>query len=175
MFRFQFWAPIEYYDPNARFPDCKWKPGRFIGIARDHGDPLTYRVWTTTDDGGWRKGRELIRNVVRHKKDSPMDGEGACTKNEIEEFVLVPNRDRSIMDDIIKKHKKKRRRVDQDSENPIERFVLGGAEAQEGQSTKHVTFADEIATPFSDKDELDLEVQVIMMKTKTYMQMILTA
>ena len=40
VFLFQFWAPIEYLDPHAKFPDCKWKAGHFVGIAKNHSDPL---------------------------------------------------------------------------------------------------------------------------------------
>ena len=157
VFRFQFWAPIEYLDPHAKFPACKWKPGRFVGIARNHGDPLTYRIWTTPDDGGWKKGRELIRNVVRHGKDTPMDDSGACTWAAIDEFVLVPSRDRSTIDDIIAKRKKKRKRVDDNFDKMKRSMMENGVSIQEGKSTKSVHFATEIATPFS--DNLDLEEQ----------------
>ena len=44
VFRYSFWQPIEYLDSHAKFPNCKWKPGRFVGIAWKHGDSLTYRI-----------------------------------------------------------------------------------------------------------------------------------
>ena len=38
--------------------------GRFLGIAWNHGDAFTYRIWNTTGDD-LEKGQELIRNIVR--------------------------------------------------------------------------------------------------------------
>ena len=70
VFRFEFWQPIEYLDPDVKYPACKWKPGRFVGIARGHGDPFTFRIWTEPETGGWQKGSELVRNVVRPRIDN---------------------------------------------------------------------------------------------------------
>ena len=64
MFRFKFWQPIWYYEPIARFPQPNFLPGRFVGIAWDHGDAFTYRIWTMPDNN-FEKGQELIRNVVQ--------------------------------------------------------------------------------------------------------------
>ena len=64
MFRFRFWEPVWFYEPTARHPDPNFLPGRFVGIAWNHGDAFTYRVWTTPG-GDWEKGRELIRNIVK--------------------------------------------------------------------------------------------------------------
>jgi hypothetical protein len=64
MFRFAFWEPVWYYEPTAKFPQPNFLPGRFVGIAWDHGDALTYQIWTTPNND-WNKGRLLIRNVVR--------------------------------------------------------------------------------------------------------------
>ena len=66
-FRFSFWQEIEYFEPTARFPEARWKHGRFLGIAWDSGDAFTFKVWTEKD-GDWSKGRELTRNVVRARK-----------------------------------------------------------------------------------------------------------
>jgi hypothetical protein len=71
VFRYYFWQPIEYNQPNARFPACKWQKGRFVGIAWKHGDPFTYRIWTEPDDGDWTSGEELVRNVIRPRKNVP--------------------------------------------------------------------------------------------------------
>jgi hypothetical protein len=64
MFRFAFWEPVWYYEPTAKFPKPNFLPGRFVGIAWDHGDALTYQIWTTPNND-WNKGLLLIRNVVR--------------------------------------------------------------------------------------------------------------
>ena len=66
MFRFGFWEPVWYYEPTASFPHSNFLPGRFIGIAWQHGDAFTYRIWTTPS-GDWKDGRELIRNVVKSR------------------------------------------------------------------------------------------------------------
>ena len=68
VFRYYFWQPIEYHQPGIRFPDCKWQKGRFVGIAWKHGDPFTYRIWTEPIVGDWTTGVELVRNVIRPRK-----------------------------------------------------------------------------------------------------------
>ena len=59
MFRFEFWQPVEVYDNVAPFPTHNMIDARFIGIAWESGDALTYRVWTEPT-GDWKKGQELI-------------------------------------------------------------------------------------------------------------------
>jgi hypothetical protein len=44
MFRFVFWEPVWYYEPTAKFPQPNFLPGRFVGIAWDHGGALTYQI-----------------------------------------------------------------------------------------------------------------------------------
>ena len=63
MFRFGFSQPVWYYEPTAKFREPNFLPGRFVGIAWDHGDAFTYRIWTSPK-GDWQRGRELIRNIV---------------------------------------------------------------------------------------------------------------
>ncbi len=111
VFRYSFWQPIEYFDPGAKYPACKWKPGRFVGIAWDHGDPFTYIVWTEPEDGGWKKGQELIRNVVRPRvtKETIPLCEDHCTPEELEDFELMPGWRRQELDKIMKKRKTKKR------------------------------------------------------------------
>jgi hypothetical protein len=64
MFRFKFWETVWYYEPTAKYPSPNFLPGRFVGIAWDHGDAFTYEIWTCPD-GKWEPGCLLIRNVVR--------------------------------------------------------------------------------------------------------------
>jgi hypothetical protein len=66
IFRFHFWEPVRYYKPTAKDPKSNFLPGRFVGIAWDHDDAFTYKIWTTPDDD-WKKGQELIRNVVKSR------------------------------------------------------------------------------------------------------------
>ena len=68
-FRFSFWQEIEYFEPTAKCPEARWKPGRILGIAWDSGDAFTFKVWTQKD--GWAKGRELTRNIVRARRVLP--------------------------------------------------------------------------------------------------------
>ena len=55
MFRFVFWESVLYFEPIAKFPKPTFLPGRFLGIAWNHGDAFTYRIWTEPD-GDWTKG-----------------------------------------------------------------------------------------------------------------------
>ena len=66
MFCFPFWSPVWYLEPAAKYPKSNFLPGRMYGIAWDHGDAFSYKIWTTPDDD-WTKGVELIRNVVKSK------------------------------------------------------------------------------------------------------------
>jgi hypothetical protein len=66
MFRFKFWETVWYYEPTAKYPNPNFLPGRFAGIAWDHGDAFTYEVWTTPNDI-WEDGQELVRNIVQSR------------------------------------------------------------------------------------------------------------
>ena len=74
-FRFKFWQPIKFLDPG-QFPESRWTMGRFLGIAWDTGDLFTFKVWSEPD-GRWKKGQELVRNVVhtRNEDEMPTDPE----------------------------------------------------------------------------------------------------
>ena len=64
VFRFHFWQHIEFYDHKIKQPGDGWMPGRFLGIARESGDSMTYYVETEKSP---RSGRNtiLIRSTVR--------------------------------------------------------------------------------------------------------------
>jgi len=64
MFRFSWFQPVWFFEPMTKFPDHPFKAGFFVGIAWDHGDPFTYRIWQPTGNDV-EKGRELIRNIVK--------------------------------------------------------------------------------------------------------------
>lgn len=66
MFRFRFWEPVWYFEPTAKYPKPNFLPGRFVGIAWEHGDAFTYKIWTTPGND-WEQGRDLVRNVVRSR------------------------------------------------------------------------------------------------------------
>ena len=64
-FRFKFWQPVKFFD-KVGFPQSRWVMARFIGIAWESGDHLTFKVWSEPD-GDWTKGREFTRNAVRSR------------------------------------------------------------------------------------------------------------
>jgi hypothetical protein len=86
MFRFGFFEPIWYYEPTAKYPEPSFCPGRFVGIAWDHGDAFTYRIWTCPK-GKWNGGIELIRNIVK-PRDTSSDTNGPDTQEYDLEFTL---------------------------------------------------------------------------------------
>ena len=99
-FRFHFWESIQYYEPTSRFPEARWRTGRFLGIAWNSGDAFTFIVWTEPD-GDWNTGRELIRNIVRsHPAPSPIvkqeeDTASFCFQKKVySNKRRGPNRDR---------------------------------------------------------------------------------
>ena len=65
VFRFAFFQPVWYYEPTAKYPEPNFLPGRFVGIAWNHGDALTYRIWTCLSGDSIAAGQELIRNIVK--------------------------------------------------------------------------------------------------------------
>ena len=64
VFRFHFWQPIEYFDHSVKQPDDGWLPGRFLGIAWESGDSMTYHVETDKPKGHGRNVI-LVRSTVR--------------------------------------------------------------------------------------------------------------
>jgi hypothetical protein len=66
MFRFHFWETVWYFERTAKYPKSNFLPGRFVGITWQHGNALTYKIWTTPN-GDWHKSCELIRNVVKSR------------------------------------------------------------------------------------------------------------
>lgn len=80
MFRFSFFEPVWYYEPTAKYPDPNFLPGRFVGIAWDHGDAFTYKIWTCPK-GHHSDGQELIRNIVKSRVD---DGDSGSPLHTIE-------------------------------------------------------------------------------------------
>lgn len=113
-FRYKFWQPILYLDPSAKYPDCKWKPGYWIGRARYHGDPFTYKIWTEPEAGEWKKGRELVRNVIKPRETAIEEGTNSKKKiyshEYYEDFHLVKEKDQPMLNEIISRLKQKKRK-----------------------------------------------------------------
>ncbi|MGH7973998.1 MAG: hypothetical protein ACREBR_00630 [bacterium] len=66
-FRFAFWQTVHYYDPSAKFPTPNLRPGRFLGIARSHGDEFTYYIKDESKNttSGRQRHTVLVRSIVR--------------------------------------------------------------------------------------------------------------
>ena len=64
MFRFCFWQPVWYYNPNVAFPSPKMLKGRFLGFAQNVADSFCYLILTNTIKEG-DKPSILARSVVR--------------------------------------------------------------------------------------------------------------
>ena len=62
VFRFHFWQRVEYYDPTVKQPNDGWVAARFLGIAWDSGDIMTYYVEPENQTG---KPSVLVRSTVR--------------------------------------------------------------------------------------------------------------
>lgn len=63
VFRFHFWEHIEYFDPTMKQPHDGWLPGRFLGIAWNSGDSMTFYVEPIKSGPGRRT--VLTRSTVR--------------------------------------------------------------------------------------------------------------
>ena len=69
LFRFHFWELIEYYDPNEKQPHDGWKKGRFLGIAWDSGDYMTYKIEPIQISK--RYPQVLVRSTIRSYLQTP--------------------------------------------------------------------------------------------------------
>ena len=63
VFRFHFWEQVEYFDSNEKQPHDGWKPARFLGIAWDSGDAMTYIIEPITKSRG--RSSILVRSTLR--------------------------------------------------------------------------------------------------------------
>ena len=69
VFRFHFWQEIEYFDPTMKQPLDGWLPGRFLGIAWDAGDALTFYIEPIKSGPG--RCSVLTRGTIRPKQTFP--------------------------------------------------------------------------------------------------------
>ena len=65
MFNYSFWEPIWYYDPMAPKFTSKLKKARWLGIAPNCGDALTYYINTENKQG---KNRVIVRSVIKPRR-----------------------------------------------------------------------------------------------------------
>lgn len=95
VFRFHFWQPIEYYEPSKQ-PKDGWENGRFLGIARDSGDEMTYYIEPEHSNGNIT----LVRSNVRPKL-NPIQNHPTLTSDSgenifTEETSEIPNENSDI-------------------------------------------------------------------------------
>ena len=63
LLQYTFYEPIYYYDAEVSFPHSRELPGRFLGIAENVGDALTFQVLTD-------ENRVICRSVMRSALDT---------------------------------------------------------------------------------------------------------
>ena len=75
MFGFHFWESIVYFKPCSKQHDHGWLPCRFLGIAWDVSESLTYFIESDKHTG---RNVILAQSTIRsHHDPSPLDsGEG---------------------------------------------------------------------------------------------------
>jgi hypothetical protein len=64
-FRFAFWQLVWFWDPKIRFPAHQWRIGRFLGRAKNVGDPFTYWVKPLHQEHNCLEPKVLARSVIR--------------------------------------------------------------------------------------------------------------
>ena len=64
---FHFWEAILYLEANNSFPDSKELPGRFLGVAKNVGDALTFVILS-------QEGTRIQCSVIRSATGKPPAG-----------------------------------------------------------------------------------------------------
>ena len=89
MFNYYFWEPIWYYDPIAPKLTSKLKKARWLGIAPNCGDALTYYINTENEQG---KNRVIVRSVIKtRRKNIGTDKEFINEDPETSDFYIDEN------------------------------------------------------------------------------------
>ncbi len=81
LLQFHQYQKVYYYDPKAAFPTPKEKIGRFVGVAENVGDTLTYKI--LTDDM-----RQVIYHSVVHAAEKEEINQHAEEHDDIEKKVI---------------------------------------------------------------------------------------
>ena len=59
LIQFKWFEYLYYYEPTAEYPDSKERIGRFVGIAPNTGDAMTYKIYIEST------GNIIVRGTVR--------------------------------------------------------------------------------------------------------------
>ena len=65
LLQFFWYEPVLYKDTNPKFPHTKELPGHFIGIAKNTGDALTFKI--LCEDGRTIIERSVVRSAIDPK------------------------------------------------------------------------------------------------------------
>ena len=63
---FTFWEPIYYLNVEKTYPESRELAGRYLGVAENEGDALTFKI--LTDDTHQEITRSMIRSAVNSKR-----------------------------------------------------------------------------------------------------------
>ncbi len=63
---FQFWSRVLYLDPESTWPNTKERSGRWLGVAHNIGDPLTF--WILDDQSKQVIARSVVRPYTGNKR-----------------------------------------------------------------------------------------------------------
>lgn len=99
-FRFYFWEPIWYHDPSTKQPEDNLKKGRYLCIAENSGDEMTYHIRTEKDEG---TNVYLVRSLIKSRR-KHIGTDTEYTNNDAEladKFTLDPTKDLISHDDDI--------------------------------------------------------------------------
>ena len=88
MFRFHFWQEVEYYDPTVKQPGDGWTPARFLGIAWDSGDFMTYYLESKSPND---RPVVLVRSTVRAKKVEEIPSDEPSGESDTSNMTLTDN------------------------------------------------------------------------------------
>ena len=81
LLHYRWWEPVYYHDEGAEFPSqSREKRGRWVGVAENVGDVLTYQILTEDT------GQVICRSVVR----SALDPDNINYRAELPETPSVP-------------------------------------------------------------------------------------
>jgi hypothetical protein len=76
LFHYQFCEKIYYFDPGETFPKSKEKPGYWVGVAKNVGDALTYKILTDETE-------QVIHRGVIHTAESSKQRETSRTNRRV--------------------------------------------------------------------------------------------
>ena len=65
LLQFYWYEPVLYKDTDPKYPDSKELPGHFVGIAKNTGDALTFRI--LCEDGKTVIDRSVVRSALDSK------------------------------------------------------------------------------------------------------------